>query len=192
MKKIIAKLIRKYYQKIRIFVFSNLEDKALIIGSPIIKQPVLFIGKGRLVFGDKVQLGYFPSPYFFDGSIHLEARGDTSIIEFGSNVYCNNNLKIVCDKSKIYIGNDVLIGSNVNIFDSDFHEVTPNNRNSGNHKSAEVIIQDNVFIGANVTILKGVTVGKNCVIANGAVVTQSFPENSIIGGVPAKLICIIN
>ena len=53
---------------------------------------------------------------------------------------------------------------------------------------APVIIEDDVWTGANVTILKGVTIGRGSVIAAGAVVTKSFPHYSIIGGVPAKLI----
>ena len=53
---------------------------------------------------------------------------------------------------------------------------------------APVIIEDDVWCGANVTILKGVTIGHGSVVAAGAVVTQSFPPYSIIGGVPAKLI----
>lgn len=52
----------------------------------------------------------------------------------------------------------------------------------------DVIIEDGVWCGAGVTILKGVTIGRDSVVAAGAVVTKSFPPYSIIGGVPAKLI----
>ena len=51
-----------------------------------------------------------------------------------------------------------------------------------------VVIEDDVWCGANVTILKGVTIGHGSIVAAGAVVTKSFPPYSIIGGVPAKLI----
>ena len=54
--------------------------------------------------------------------------------------------------------------------------------------SKKVRINQNVWIGENVVILKGVEIGKNSVIAAGSVVTRSFPERSVIGGVPAKLI----
>lgn len=192
MKRIFAKLIRRYYQRIRIFVFSSLSGNFVFTGTPRIKQPVLFLGEGKIMFGKNVQLGFFPSPYFYDGSIHLEAREKDAKIEFGNNIYCNNNLKIVCEKTNIYIGSNVLIGTNVTIFDSDFHEISPDSRNSGKHKGIEVIIRENVFIGSNVTILKGVTIGENSVVANGAIVTESFPPNSIIGGIPAKLIKTID
>lgn len=51
-----------------------------------------------------------------------------------------------------------------------------------------IVIEDGVWCGANVTILKGVTIGKDSIVAAGAVVTKSFPPYSIIGGVPAKLL----
>jgi acetyltransferase-like isoleucine patch superfamily enzyme len=188
MKKLFSIFILRYYQRIRILIFSSLSSKINLKGFPIIKQPVLFIGKGNIIFGDNVQLGYFPSPYYYDGSIHIEARTLSSNIIFGNNIYCNNNLKIICEKSSISIGSNVLIGTNVTIFDSDFHELSPKNRNSGRHIAIDVNIKENVFVGSNVTILKGVTIGENSVIANGAVVTESFPANSIIGGLPAKLI----
>jgi acetyltransferase-like isoleucine patch superfamily enzyme len=55
-------------------------------------------------------------------------------------------------------------------------------------QDAPVIIEDGCWLGANVTILKGVTLGRGCVVAAGAVVTNSFPPYSIIAGVPARLI----
>ena len=188
MKKMFKKFIRRYYQRIRIFIFDSLGDDTTIIGTPDKLQPVLISGKGKVFFGENVKLGFYPSPYFFDGSIHLEARDESASIRFGNNISCNNNLKIVCDKTQISIGDKVLIGTNVNIFDSDFHAISPGNRKSGNHKTGEVIIKENVFIGSNVTILKAVTIGENSIIANGSVVTKSFPKNVIIGGNPAIII----
>ena len=56
------------------------------------------------------------------------------------------------------------------------------------NQDAPVIIEDGCWLGANITILKGVTLGRGSVVAAGAVVTKSFPPYSIVGGVPAKLI----
>lgn len=67
------------------------------------------------------------------------------------------------------------------IMDVSDNEKLPNN-------DLPVVIEDDVWCGANVTILKGVTIGHGSVVAAGAVVTKSFPPYSIIGGVPAKLI----
>lgn len=67
------------------------------------------------------------------------------------------------------------------IMDVSDNEKLPNN-------DLPVVIEDDVWCGANVTILKGVTIGHGSIVAAGAVVTKSFPPYSIIGGVPAKLI----
>ena len=185
----IRKIIHKYFQKIRIKLFEYLSSSSVILEGKVIKvQPVQIEGKGTIRFGENVQLGYFPSPYFYDGNIYLEARKKDALIEFGKNIFSNNNLKIICDKTKISIEDDVLIGTCVEIVDSDFHEISPSNRNSGNHICIPVKICRNVFIGSNVKIFKGVTIGENSIVANSAVVTKSFPENVIIGGNPAKII----
>jgi maltose O-acetyltransferase len=94
----------------------------------------------------------------------------------------------ISDKTKIEISDNVLIGHNVEIFDSDFHELDPKNRNSGNHITKPVLIGENVFIGSNCKILKGVNIGRNSIIANGSIVVNDIPENVIAGGIPAKFI----
>ena len=182
------KLIRRYFQRTRIFIYSSLSNNAEnIVGNPIVHQPVLFLGKGTYHFKSKVNLGYFPSPFFYNGNIHLEARLKNSKIEFGSNVFVNNNFVAVCLNS-IKIGDNVLIGTNVEIFDSDFHNTEPIERFGGKAEVKEVIIHNNVWIGSNVKILKGVTIGENSVISNGSIVTKSIPRNVIAAGVPAKVI----
>jgi maltose O-acetyltransferase len=80
----------------------------------------------------------------------------------------------------------------VNVYDTDFHEVDPERRLSGTPKMGKVVIEDNVWIGDRVTILKGSKIGKNSVVAAGAVVAGEFPANVVIGGVPARVIREIN
>lgn len=99
---------------------------------------------------------------------------------------------IVCQK-KITIGNNVKFGGNVCIYDTDFHALDPNLRKNShtdfeNKAKKEVMIQDNVFIGAHSTILKGVTIGENSIIGACSVVTKDIPENEIWAGNPAKFI----
>ncbi len=183
---------RKIYQELRIIKYNLLSDNSNIYGYPIKKQPVLYCGKGKISFDSNVILGYKPSPFYYNGSIYLEARHIKSKISFGKNVFINNNLIIICEGSSIEIGNDILIGTNVEIIDSDFHEIEPAKRNSGYHKCISVKIEDNVFIGSNVRIMKGVTIGQNSIIANGAIVTTSFSKNVIIAGNPAKVVRNIN
>lgn len=156
-------------------------------GDYIAHQPVLRNGQGKLIFGSKVNFGVINSPMFYNSYSYLEARSQNSTITFGDNVQINNAFSIISEKG-ITIGNDVLIGYNCHIADSDFHDLNKDKRHQTDSSPMEVIVGDNVFIGNNVTILKGVTIGENTVVASGSVVTKSFPENVIIGGIPAKIL----
>lgn len=184
--------IKATYLKVRKIFYSICSDIKFIEGNPIIVQPILFKGNGRVIFGEKVSLGYLSSPHLLDGSGYIEARNINSIIKIGNNVFINNNFVAICEKSKIYIGDDCLIGHNVEIYDSDFHNISPKERLLDTHICEEVYISKNVFIGAGVKILKGTFIGENTVVAMGALVTGKFPDNVIIGGVPARIIKKIN
>ncbi len=96
---------------------------------------------------------------------------------------------INCQK-RIVIGNNVLIGGGTCIYDSDYHQIDPINRrlNKGRINKKEVIIEDNVFIGAHSLILKGVVIGENSVIGAGSVVAKSIPSNEIWAGNPARFV----
>lgn len=102
-----------------------------------------------------------------------------------------SNAVIVATKS-IEIGHNVMIGGGVTIVDSDFHSLDYNEwfteQDEKNMSSKEVIIGNNVFIGMNSIILKGVSIGNGAVIAAGSVVTKSIPINEVWGGNPAKFI----
>ena len=181
-------MIVNYFQKLRIFRSKVLSTNKKQIGKPKINQPVLILGLGTIEFKENVNLGYFPSPYFYDGIIYIEARSENSKISIGKNTHINNGAKIICDKTLIQISNNVLIGTNFEALDSNFHGIHPEMRLDTNYKCLPIIIEENVFIGNNVTILKGVTIGKNAVIANSSVVVKSIPADSIAAGNPAKVI----
>ncbi len=133
-------------------------------------------------------LGVWPSPYFLNGYIHIEARSSGSKVIIGDGVYINNNAVIIADRSCITIDANTLIGPEFTVFDSDFHDLHPERRNSGTYECLPVTIGENVFIGSRVTVLKGVTIGKNSIVAAGSVLGMNVPENTIVGGVPAKII----
>jgi acetyltransferase-like isoleucine patch superfamily enzyme len=190
-KKLVDKLfnfISKKRDDFRRFFFQLKSDNK-IAGNPKISQPTLFLGSGKIVFGNDVQIGYFPSPYFYSGYGHIEARAPESKIQIGNNTIVNNNIVIISEE-EIIIGDNVLIGTNVEIIDSDFHSVSAD-RNI-KHKTAPVNIKSNVWIGSNVKILKGVTIGENSIISNSSVVTKNIPSNTIAGGIPAKIIKEVN
>ena len=134
-------------------------------------------------------MGYFPSPYFFSGYAYIEARNDGSRIKIGNGTWVNNNFVAISNHKSITIGENVLIGTFVEIYDSNFHGIEPDRRGiSCPEDAADVIVEDNVFIGSNVKILKGVTIGRDSVIANSSIVTNSIPPGVVAGGNPAKII----
>ncbi|HUR11221.1 MAG TPA: acyltransferase, partial [Flavitalea sp.] len=80
-------------------------------------------------------------------------------------------------RQKVIIGNNVLIGKNSEIMDSDWHPVNSIDKYNGHIADKAVIIEDNVFIGMSCIILKGVHIGRNSVIGAGSIVTRSLPAN---------------
>lgn len=152
-------------------------------------QPVLANGEGQIRIGNNVNFGVRYSKDCYTRYCYINARRKESVIEIGDNTWINNNITIISDGKKISIGKDCLIGTDVEIMDSDFHDLEPRHRFGGkNILKGDVTIEDNVFIGNGVVILKGVTIGKNSVIGNRSVVVKNIPANVIAAGNPAKVI----
>lgn len=152
-------------------------------------QPVLILGNGIVEFEKNVKLGYFPSPFFFNGYIHLEARSKTSFISIGEGTHINNNFVAIAEHTAITIGKRCFIGTSVEIIDSDFHGIRVLDRGTSNPEKAKpIVIGDDVFIGSNVKIMKGVVIGAGTVIANGSIVVGEIPSNVIGGGNPARVL----
>ena len=105
-------------------------------------------------------------------------------IHIGQRVFINSGCKMQ-DQGGIYIGNDVLIGHNACLLTLN-HEMDPENRADMHPKP--IHIEDKVWLGSNVTVLPGVTIGEGAIVAAGAVVTKDVESNTIVGGVPAKII----
>ena len=107
-------------------------------------------------------------------------------IHVGNNFLANYNVTIL-DIAEFTAGNDVMIGPNT-LISTVNHPLSPMKRRLGMGQAKPVRIGNDVWIGGNVTILPGVTIGNNVVIAAGAVVTKDVPDNVLIGGVPAKVL----
>ncbi len=107
-------------------------------------------------------------------------------IEVGDNFFANYNLTIL-DVGKVTIGSNVQFAPNVSIYTSG-HPLHPDSRNSGYEYGLPVTIGDNVWIGGNVVLLPGVTVGSNSVIGAGSVVSRDIPEWVVAVGSPCRVV----
>ena len=113
--------------------------------------------------------------------------GNGKYIEIGNNSGIGMDCKI---PNNIIIGEDVMMGPNVIIFGSNhiFDRTDIPMRKQGMKKYPPVVIEDDVWIGSNAIIMPGLTLKKGTIVGAGAIVTKTFPEYSIVGGNPAKLI----
>ena len=128
----------------------------------------------------------------------LGSIGENTCIEQG--FYCDNGKNIhvgdnflanyqvtILDVNEVYIGNDVMIGPKTTITTVG-HPINPNKRRQRLGQASKVRIGNDVWIGANVCILPGVTIGNNVIIGAGAVVNRDIPDNTMAVGVPARVI----
>lgn len=102
----------------------------------------------------------------------------------GNNVFINFNCTIL-DLGGVTIEDNVMIAPNVSIL-TEGHPVSSQERQT--LTTSKIHIKKNVWVGANATILQGVTIGENSVVASGSVVSKDVPDNVIVGGIPAKII----
>lgn len=104
-------------------------------------------------------------------------------LTIGKQVFLNSGCRFQ-DQGGITIGDGALIGHNV-VLATINHGFDPKHR--GDNIPAPIVIGKNVWIGANATVLPGVTIGDGAIVAAGAVVTKDVPENTVVGGVPARV-----
>lgn len=105
-------------------------------------------------------------------------------IRLGKNIFINHACSFL-DIGGITIEDDVQIGPRVNLT-SENHPLEPSERKVLIHRP--ILIKRNAWIGAGATILPGVTVGENAVVAAGAVVSRDVPPNTVVAGIPAKVV----
>lgn len=178
------------YRFVRILFYRLLSTNKIIGTGYSVTQPVLLIGIGKVYVGADTIFGWPDSPGFYSGYGYIEARTSEAFIKIGVRTIFNNNCRIISGGAGITIGDDCLVGTDVEIIDSDFHNLEPDpvQRKHGASIKKPVVVGNNVFIGNGVRILKGVTIGDNSVVANGAVVASSIQNDVVVGGIPAKVI----
>lgn len=132
-------------------------------------------GSGKIVVGNFLMSR---------GPLYLKSVGTGQLI-LGKNVFFNHNCSVTC-ANKVLIGDNCMFANNLVIVDHD-HKINKEG-SIGELISKPVVIKNRVWCGANVTILKGVTIGEGAVIAAGSVVTKNVEAHSIYAGIPAKLV----
>jgi acetyltransferase-like isoleucine patch superfamily enzyme len=105
-------------------------------------------------------------------------------IRVGRNVFINHACEFM-DRGSITFGDDVLIGPRVNLVTIN-HPLNPTIRRST--YCAPIVIKNGAWLGAGVSVMPGLTIGENAVVAANAVVTRDVPDNMIVGGIPARVI----
>jgi len=152
-----------------------------LVGWPIFK------GDGLIEIGDRSVLVSSPlgNPIGLFRPCIIEAVWEKSVIKIG-NGFAASGVCIVAE-TKIVIGNNVSIGANATIIDTDFHAVIDVARSGGRCVNSKPIrIEDDVWIGMNAVILKGVTIQRGAVIGANAVVTKNVPAGARAVGNPAQ------
>ena len=187
-------LLEKLVRIVLIHFYLFISDKSIIGLKKSLKRctfisPVIFRGTGKVFIAKNVTFGVFNDPESFSCS-YIEVRNKGSEIVIGQKSILNNNLALISEGPGIFIGERNLIGQNCTIMDSNFHNLDINRRMQPDQKPLRVIIHNDVFIGANVTILKGVEIGSGSIIGAGSVLPTKFkvPMNSIVMGNPDKII----
>jgi acetyltransferase-like isoleucine patch superfamily enzyme len=149
--------------------------------------------RGAIRLGDNVRVKsrFMSNPVGMTSPTVFHCIGDGSI-KFGDNSGCS--AAVLSSQSGIDIGDNVNMGANVRVFDHDFHSIDFLARRDptadrASRRTMPIVIGNDVFIGTNAIILKGVTIGDRCVIGAGAVVAlKDIPPDSLVLGNPAKVV----
>lgn len=152
-------------------------------------SPTLFKGQGRIRLAHNTVFGWPQSPLSYRCS-HIEARNVGATIEIGAASTINNGAILLAEGAGIRIGARCLIGTEFQVMDTNAHELALGQRHRADSRTQAVLIGDDVFIGARVTVLKGCHLGAGCVVAAGSVLQPGFvaPPMSIVAGNPARVV----
>mgnify|MGYP002676558159 FL=1 len=129
------------------------------------------------IFGSMKENPVITAPFYCDYGFN---------ISIGKNFYTNHNVTIL-DGAKVTFGDNVFIAPNC-VFSTAGHAIDSEQRSRGLEIALPITVGDNVWIGTNVSVLPGVTIGNNTIIGAGSVVNKNIPEGVIAAGNPCKVI----
>jgi len=142
---------------------------------------------GSISIGDNVWIGPYADIVVLSSTAYSPIKGKLTI---GDRVVIGSGANIRAAGGEIAIGNNTLLGQRVSLIAANhvLDNKAPYRDLPWDSERTGVILEENVWIGTGVIILPGCTVGRNAVVAAGAVVTKSIPPNQLWAGVPAKLL----
>lgn len=147
--------------------YNNLRPKDIAARETMLREIIGTVKRGILI----------EQPFYCDYGYNIHV---------GDNFYANFNL-VILDEAPVTFGDNVFIAPNCSFYTAG-HPIDAEERNKGLEYARAITVGDNVWIGGSVTVLPGVTIGNNCVIGAGSVVTRSIPDNSVAVGNPCKVI----
>lgn len=157
-----------------------------VLGMPIIQRH----RSSTIVLGDGIYLRSWPrsNPLVPHHPVVLATRMAGARIEVGENCGFSGTTFVAAEQ--ITVGNRVQIGSNASVVDTDFHPLRPEVRRENFNAGARapIVIEDDVFVGMDSLILKGVTVGEGSVVGAGSVVSRDVPPGAVVAGNPATVV----
>lgn len=187
-----------FFQAIYLPIIVSRKTKLISLSGKVILDKIK-PGIIRIGFGgsdNMIDYRYCRTILKIDGTINFKGKAKigmgsriqvNGILNIGDNFNITGNALILCS-NKISIGNNTMLASESIIMDSDQHDIYDKNNNCIN-KSEELVIGNNVWIGARAFILKNSIIEDGCIVGANSTITKSFKnQNSIIAGTPAKVI----
>ena len=221
MKKLVQKIISKFFNSFLVrfnpYILSDIDKKIeyhLALKKELAIESLLHsvtIGEGSKFYDETIIHNAQTDNSKISIGKGTHVRGELLVQKYGGSIKIGNNGFVgagtrIWSGDEIEIGNDVLISHNCNIIDTNSHEINYKERaerskglfmngpwaEKGSIKTMPIIIEDDVWISFNVTILKGVRLGKGSIIAANAVVTKDVPDFSLVVGNPGEVVKNIN
>jgi acetyltransferase-like isoleucine patch superfamily enzyme len=160
-------------------------------GWKIFGRPIIQRHRGsRIALGDGLTLRSWPrsNPLAPTAPVVLSTRRADAVLEVGDDCGFTGTTLVAADR--LTIGDRVLVGGNASIVDFDFHPLMPEGRakNINAGAAAPIVIGDDVFVGMDALVMKGVTIGEGAVVGAGSVVTQDVPPRTVVAGNPAQVV----
>jgi acetyltransferase-like isoleucine patch superfamily enzyme len=191
---IINRFINKIFSNLGYLLFKSIPKNKLICTNRIIIKGVPkinIIQTAKIIIGNKVVLNSQNDNYHLNmhSRVKLMADRENAVIEIGANTRIHGSC--IHAYKKISIGRNCLIAANCQIFDGNGHDLSfpdVENRIHTIGDAREIVIEDNVWIGANCIILPGVRIGFGSVISAGSIVHKDIPPMCLAGGNPVEII----